>query len=97
MGRQRFLEMKGKAVTIKTDTQTLYLLKETEKFIYNLGKNICREYFIVNSIQNKYRASQKYKDKLFFFFTIRQKMWTLHKKRYMIGEYAPEKVLDSSC
>lgn len=68
MGRQRFLEMKGKAVTIKTDTQTLYLLKETEKFIYNLGKNICREYFIVNSIQNKYRASQKYKDKHFFFF-----------------------------
>lgn len=63
-----------------------------------MKKNICRKYITVNLIQNKHRASQNYKDKYIsiFFFAVRQNIWTLHKKGCMIGEYAPEKFLNSN-
>ena len=56
-----------------------------------MRENIFAICLSMNLIQNKEQANNK---KARNFFTTRQKIWTLHKKGYMNGEYEHEKLLN---
>lgn len=82
-----------KSDTLNFTKRKILCSSKVNKFSNNLGK-IFALYILqwTWSRRNKEQAKNK---KTRHFFTVRQNIWTLHKKGYMHGQYAHEKVLDA--